>query len=107
MNKFNKINLGLYTGVPNLFMIETVDSVKLASTLNSSWGKQNKTHPLNIMVQVNTSKEESKPLLHKNMYYRKCLIKRPGRLFNFLRRDGGANSKGGGTSFCVQYSESP
>ena len=48
------------TGVPNLFMIETVDSAKLASTLNSSWGKQNKPSPLNVMVQVNTSKEESK-----------------------------------------------
>ena len=49
----------MITGVPNLFMIETVDSAKLASTLNSSWGKQNKTKPLNVMVQVNTSKEES------------------------------------------------
>lgn len=47
------------TGVPNLFMIETVDSTKLATTLNSLWGKQNKTKPLNVMVQVNTSKEES------------------------------------------------
>ena len=49
----------MLTGVPNLFMIETVDSAKLASTLNSSWGKQNKIKPLNVMVQVNTSKEES------------------------------------------------
>lgn len=54
-NKCNNI-----VGVPNLFMIETVDSTKLATTLNSSWGKQNKTKPLNVMVQVNTSKEESK-----------------------------------------------
>ncbi|XP_078358533.1 pyridoxal phosphate homeostasis protein-like isoform X2 [Oculina patagonica] len=54
-NKCNNI-----VGVPNLFMIETVDSAKLASTLNSSWSKQNKPQPLNVMVQVNTSKEESK-----------------------------------------------
>lgn len=47
------------TGVPNLFMIETVDSAKLATTLNSSWEKQNRVKPLNVMVQVNTSKEES------------------------------------------------
>lgn len=47
------------TGVPNLFMIETVDSAKLATTLNSSWEKQNRAKPLNVMVQVNTSKEES------------------------------------------------
>ena len=26
--------------------------------------------------------------------YRKCSNKRPGRLFNFLGREGGANSKG-------------
>jgi len=54
-NKCNNL-----VGVPNLFMVETVDSVKLASTLNSSWGKQNKPNPLNVMVQVNTSEEESK-----------------------------------------------
>jgi len=47
------------TGVPNLFMIETVDSAKLATTLNCSWEKQNIAKPLNVMVQVNTSKEES------------------------------------------------
>lgn len=47
------------TGVPNLFMIETVDSAKLATTLNSSWEKQNRAKPLNVMVQVNTSKEKS------------------------------------------------
>ena len=49
----------LNSGVPNLFMVETVDSVKLATTLNSSWSKQNKPNPLNVMVQVNTSQEES------------------------------------------------
>ena len=41
-------------------MVETVDSAKLASALSSSWGKQNKQNPLNIMVQVNTSGEDSK-----------------------------------------------
>ena len=41
-------------------MVETVDSAKLASALSSSWGKQNKQNPLNIMVQVNTSEEDSK-----------------------------------------------
>ncbi|XP_068709655.1 pyridoxal phosphate homeostasis protein-like [Montipora foliosa] len=54
-NKCNNL-----AGVPNLFMVETVDSVKLANTLNSSWGKQNKPDPLNVMVQVNTSQEENK-----------------------------------------------
>ena len=41
-------------------MVETVDSTKLASALSSSWGKQNKQDPLKIMVQVNTSEEDSK-----------------------------------------------
>ena len=41
-------------------MVETVDSAKLASALSSSWGKQNKQNLLNIMVQVNTSEEDSK-----------------------------------------------
>nr|XP_058959304.1 pyridoxal phosphate homeostasis protein-like [Pocillopora verrucosa] len=54
-NKCNNL-----VGVPNLFMVETVDSVKLANSLNVSWGKLNKPSPLNVMVQVNTSKEESK-----------------------------------------------
>lgn len=41
-------------------MIETVDSLKLASALNTSWIKLEKTEKLKIMVQVNTSGEESK-----------------------------------------------
>ena len=49
----------IIVGVPNLFMVETVDSAKLANTLNSSWGKKSKPDPLNVMVQVNTSQEES------------------------------------------------
>ncbi|KAK7485863.1 hypothetical protein BaRGS_00022858 [Batillaria attramentaria] len=54
-NKVNKI-----TGVPNLFMVETVDSEKLAMALNNSWGKLSRGEPLRIMVQVNTSGEENK-----------------------------------------------
>lgn len=41
--------------VPNLFMIETVDSVKLADLLNSKWSK---AEPLKVLVQVNTSQED-------------------------------------------------
>ncbi|GAB6023309.1 hypothetical protein CHUAL_008112 [Chamberlinius hualienensis] len=46
--------------VPNLYMIETVDSNKLASVLNSSWEKFKKPEPLNVLVQINTSGEDSK-----------------------------------------------
>ena len=46
--------------VPNLFMLETVDSVKLADRVNSSWQKKGTSQKLKVMVQVNTSGEGSK-----------------------------------------------
>lgn len=52
--------LFLITAVPNLFMLETVDSVKLADKVNSSWQKKGSPERLKVMVQVNTSGEESK-----------------------------------------------
>lgn len=54
-NKINKV-----LAVPNLWIIETVDSNKLASALDTAWPKyrKNDDNKLNIMVQVNTSKEE-------------------------------------------------
>ena len=45
--------------VKNLYMVETIDSVKLADAVNSSWMKLEKMEKLKIMVQVNTSGEES------------------------------------------------
>lgn len=41
-------------------MLETVDSVKLADKVNSSWQKKGPTEPLKVMVQINTSGEDSK-----------------------------------------------
>ncbi|NWH75841.1 PLPHP protein, partial [Piaya cayana] len=46
--------------VPNLFMLETLDSVKLADRVNSSWQKKGSSQKLKVMVQVNTSGEDSK-----------------------------------------------
>lgn len=46
-------------GVPNLAMIETVDSSKLADKLSKAVGEMGRP-PLSVMVQVNTSGEESK-----------------------------------------------
>lgn len=48
-------------GVPNLYMVETIDSVKLADKLNSSWQKLRASNSwgLKVMVQINTSGEES------------------------------------------------
>uniref|UniRef100_A0A061R944 Pyridoxal phosphate homeostasis protein n=1 Tax=Tetraselmis sp. GSL018 TaxID=582737 RepID=A0A061R944_9CHLO len=54
----NKIKL-LLDSVPNLSMLETVDSVKLANKLNNAVDSL-KRSPLPVMVQVNTSGEESK-----------------------------------------------
>lgn len=50
------------TAIPNLHMVETVDSKKLADCLNKAWESTGKQDQLNIMVQVNTSQEESKCL---------------------------------------------
>jgi pyridoxal phosphate enzyme (YggS family) len=54
-NKINKI-----IDVPGLYLVETVDSIKLASALNAAWEKQMKTERLKVMVQVNTSDEDNK-----------------------------------------------
>lgn len=54
-NKVNRV-----TNVPGLCMVETVDSEKLATALNNSWGKLSQNRPLHIMLQVNTSGEDSK-----------------------------------------------
>ncbi|XP_005398471.1 PREDICTED: proline synthase co-transcribed bacterial homolog protein isoform X2 [Chinchilla lanigera] len=55
-----KQNVNKLMAVPNLFMLETVDSVKLADRVNSSWQKRGSPERLKVMVQINTSGEESK-----------------------------------------------
>lgn len=53
----NKINKVLC--LPNIYMIETVDSQKLASQLNKNWPKFGPSgSKLNIMIQINTSGED-------------------------------------------------
>ncbi|XP_011161109.1 pyridoxal phosphate homeostasis protein [Solenopsis invicta] len=56
-NKVNKV-----LSIPHLYVIETVNSEKLANTLNNSWPKFRKSDDskLNVMVQVNTSEEKEK-----------------------------------------------
>ncbi|KAI9907756.1 hypothetical protein PsorP6_016383 [Peronosclerospora sorghi] len=49
----------LVRDVPNLFLVETVDSVKIANALNKASGEF-RTEKLNVMVQVNTSGEAQK-----------------------------------------------
>ncbi|CDW59023.1 proline synthase co transcribed bacterial [Trichuris trichiura] len=56
-NKVNKV----VSSIPQLYMIETVDSVQLAESLNAAVGRRPEgTRKLNVMVQVNTSDEEQK-----------------------------------------------
>lgn len=60
----NKINKVLST--PNLYMIETVHSEKLASNLNKNWPKFGPPESkLNVMVQVNTSGEDGLSIIIK------------------------------------------
>lgn len=54
-NKVSKL-----VSIPNLWMVETVHSTKLASTLHNSWSKTDHTDPLKVLIQVNTSGEDSK-----------------------------------------------
>uniref|UniRef100_A0A2R5LIY6 Pyridoxal phosphate homeostasis protein n=1 Tax=Ornithodoros turicata TaxID=34597 RepID=A0A2R5LIY6_9ACAR len=46
--------------VPNLYVVETLDSEKLAAALNRGWSQRNNPTPLNVMIQVNTSGEVQK-----------------------------------------------
>ncbi|XP_068827221.1 pyridoxal phosphate homeostasis protein isoform X4 [Capricornis sumatraensis] len=55
-----KQNVNKLMAVPNLSMLETVDSVKLADRVNSAWQKKGSPERLKVMVQINTSGEESK-----------------------------------------------
>ncbi|CAL4066553.1 unnamed protein product, partial [Meganyctiphanes norvegica] len=58
-NKVNKV-----VGVPNLWVIETVDSEKLANTIDKAAGKLRPDKKLKVFVQVNTSAEENKSGVH-------------------------------------------
>jgi len=46
--------------IPNLYMIESIDSVKLADAVNKYVANVTRSEKLRVMVQVNTSGEESK-----------------------------------------------
>lgn len=54
-------------------MVETINTTLLATTLNNSWGKSGNKEPLKVMVEVNTSNEESKLFISQNKNKRKKL----------------------------------
>lgn len=39
-------------------MVQTIDSTKIAESLNSAWGKLDKEEKLRCLIQINTSQEE-------------------------------------------------
>lgn len=45
--------------IPNLYVVETVDNSKKASTLDKACASAARSEPLRIFLQVNTSGEES------------------------------------------------
>ncbi|XP_063781525.1 pyridoxal phosphate homeostasis protein isoform X2 [Pseudophryne corroboree] len=55
-----KHHINKIVAVPNLHILETLDSVKLADKVNASWQRKGSVEKLKVMVQVNTSSEESK-----------------------------------------------
>lgn len=55
----NKIKQ-LVEKVESLYMVETVDRVKIAQTLEKAWAATQRENKLNVLVQINTSNEESK-----------------------------------------------
>ena len=50
----------LITSVPNLALFETLDTEKLATKLNKEVGKIQREGPLRVLIQVNTSGEDTK-----------------------------------------------
>lgn len=47
-------------GIPNLYVLETLCSIKVADLLQKSLSSGSSPHTLNVYLQVNTSNEESK-----------------------------------------------
>ena len=51
----------MHAEVPGLWRVETVHDEKMAQTLNQMWGKRKGAgQPLGVLMQVSTSKEDSK-----------------------------------------------
>lgn len=49
------------TSIENLYMVQTVDSKKIANALDRSMQEKNKI--LNVLIQINTSKETGKIII--------------------------------------------
>ncbi|KAK3095271.1 hypothetical protein FSP39_012515 [Pinctada imbricata] len=60
IGQFQTKNIRKLLGLQNLHMIETLQSEKNATFLNSTWERLTKPGKLQVMVQVNTSGEDNK-----------------------------------------------
>lgn len=47
-------------GIPNLWMVESISSIRMAEMINRVWKFKNPDAPLKVLVQVNTAEEPSK-----------------------------------------------
>lgn len=54
--------IGIFAEIPNLYVIESVDSMITADKLNQACEKKNRPDRLRVMIQVNTSGEDRKKL---------------------------------------------
>lgn len=56
--------IAVCSGVPGLWMVETVDSIKAARTLDRQWSlREHREDQLRVLVQVNVSIEHSELLV--------------------------------------------
>uniref|UniRef100_A0A0R3X6R9 Ala_racemase_N domain-containing protein n=1 Tax=Hydatigena taeniaeformis TaxID=6205 RepID=A0A0R3X6R9_HYDTA len=59
IGKLQSNKVKLLASVPNLAMVETISSFKIANLLDNAW-KRVCSRPLDVLIQVNTSGEEQK-----------------------------------------------
>lgn len=52
--------------IPNLYMIETIDGIKKATAVNNTCESLGRSEPLKVLIEVNTSGEESKSGIKPN-----------------------------------------
>lgn len=65
----------MFAGVPGLWMVETVDTVKAARTLNRHWLYREKGEgPLRVLVQVNISSEPGQLKFTASLSVTVCVI---------------------------------
>ena len=56
-------DIRIFSGAPNLHIVETIDSINLADAINKSWEKKESGNKLSVFAQVNSSGEESMKFL--------------------------------------------